>query len=1315
MKFSAKTHTGHLNQRSFDSVAALTLTVAALTFLICVSSASASKQVDAYFGTEVGSGSLGGEFNFPGDVAVNGGGSGPAEKGDIYVIDQGNHRIQRFAQDDNGTPANPYDDTFPFVSAWGADVDSSSASGGNYEVCTIAANCKAGVASGGNGTVAGDGAFGAEGPSGIAVDEDTGLVYVSDHSNHRVNVFEGDGTFVRSFGFDVVASGPDNNGTGYEVCVAANGDVCKAGLASAGAGGISGGEGIAVSSPDGNPTTGTVFVADRGNQRVDTYNLDGSSPSSFGSSVDFGSSAVESIAVDSRGIVYVEARDVGGGQIDRYDSQNADGGGVGFLAPISVPPLLAMTKAGNGTTGNGTIGMEVDPDSDGAGPETDVLYVLRNISDGPDTVVQQFGPLNPPGLTAPPMAADDNEIGSAIGFNYVDGLGLDESSGRLFIDTFSNVGSPYIGGGVGNHRVFALDEAGGTPTATLDSLSDITATTVTLHGTVDPNGPPDLKFHFEYSTDGTTWKSVPDTVVGSQEAPQAVSATLNPLPVGLQPNTSYHVRVVASKPFATPVVTSELTFTTLAEKPTVETTGSPVRTAATARLEGRVNPRGSASTYYFEYGDQGPCGENPCESSQPRPAGSGDEVELVSKLVGGLEPNTTYHYRVVAENAAPRSPSFGKDMTVTTRESDTPLTHGHLLGPPDSDRGYEQITLPDSGGNPTVGAQAISDDGERVIYQVFGGNPLSSTGNAFNQFYAERTPFGWQTKDIYPRREELVASGWIGLGGRSDLSDVVSLNFAGGIGDLAAFRMSPNSSASKVYQVPGADYGGLFGLSDDGSRVVMLLKGPQDPAHPVAGGELYLYDVSSGVPKMISLLPDGTVPACDIHSSSSAYDLPQNLLPRALHWISADGSRVFFPSHGDNCTSPSQLYMRDVGTGETKLLSGPPVSGPSCGAAYIRSTPGAVFFWTKSRLNPADTLASDGCADTSIDGDVYRYDIGDGSLQCVTCVTAGIDADVWTSLGSEAANDIAVAPDGSRVYFKSAKVLVSGAAPSGQEGAATGVYRVDVADGSLAYLGRINGQVGTGEGNAINPDGSVLIFSSSTTGLNALGGQQNGGTAQYYRYDDNDRSLVCVSCPQDGSTPVGPVKAGNLVTDQYLTGPNLSPLSDGGTFAFATSTPLVGADQNTVGPGQEPRIGTDIYEWRDGRLLLVTDGLIDWPVSESVVQTPEVSGVSRSGKDIYFVAAARYTPDALDDYARLYDARIGGGFEFPASAKPCPLEVCQGTPEGAPEERLPGSADFSGPGNAHPSAIHKRKHRKHGKHRKQRRTHRVKHRRGRAR
>jgi hypothetical protein len=1270
----------------------LVLAAVGLTLVAGPSSASATpKQAIAYFGSESGQGSLGGQFFDPGDIAVNSSGAGPAGKGDIYVVDEVNDRIERFAQNDNGTPANPYDDTYPFISAWGSGVDSTFG-GDNYEICTVAASCRAGLASGGNGSAAGDGGLGRF-PQGIAVDQDTGDVYVTDAANARINVYTGDGTFLRSFGWDVVESGPDNAGTGFEVCIAANGDVCKAGVFGSGIGQLSGtsgqgnAEGIAISPSDGNAANGTVFLADHGNRRVDTYSLDGSSPSSFGSAANFTEGSPLQVAVDSRGIVYASGR-ANNGQINRYDSQNADGGGVGFLAPILAPPLSLTHIQPEG--------LKVDSDSDGAGPETDVLYVLRDIGSGA-TVVQQFGPVNEPGLTAPP-AAEDEEHGALAGFNHVSGLALDESSGRLFISTAYDIGPST---GQGPNGVYVLDKAGVAAASSLESLSAITATSVVLHGKVNPNGPPDVSYHAEYSPDGIHWTGDPNsnTVLGSQETAQSVSATLDPPGGGLEPNTLYHVRLVATRPFNPPVPSSELTFTTSVAPPLAETTGSPVRTATTARLEGRVDPSNSPTSFHFEYGTEGPCNANPCTATGSEAAGSEDVYELTSQPIAELQPNTTYHYRIVADNGNPGSPVFGEDMIVTTRATDALLSHGHFPGPPGSDRAYEQVNLPDTGGNPLNAGVAFSDNGNRAVYITSGGNPSSPVGGFTSQFFAERGASGWKSVVVMPPRSELAGSQFQSPSGPSDLSSFALLNLTITGTQRKLWRLMPDGSPQKLFELaPPEEYGNWYVGADDSTRVVTQLRGGTlDPAYPAATSVYNLYDVSNGTPKLVSLLPGNTVSPCAVGgSTSTSFGLGEEVGQNPRNWISADGKELFFPG---GCGTPD-LYMREFETEQTKLVSGPPLSGSDCGAILIKSTAGAAFFWTQTRLTADDTNPSSCDNSHPTDGDVYRYDIADGALKCVTCVASGLDADVYPGPLNAALGvpgHIAIAEDGSRVYFQSPNRLLRGA-PASPEGGGT-IYRVDVpGGGDLRWIAGPGVEVGdeAESGTAINRDGSAVVFRAKGPSLNPQGeGTDNGGTYQYYLYTDTDRSLICVSCSADGSASKRDVPAalGKMVGQD---GANTTPLADDGTLAFPTSESLVGVDQNTAGVGQDPRSGTDVYEWRDGRALLITDGLTNWPRAE----VPELNGVSPSGHDVFFTAATQYTPDAIDGYRRLYDARIGGGFEFPPPPKPCPLEVCQGTPKGAPEEQPPGTGSFTGPGNAQQRArgkkkAHKKSHKKH--------------------
>ena len=1344
---------------------ALILTVLAIGLLALAPAAHASKQAIDFFG---GTGTLGGQFSEAEGVAVNYTGAGGAPAGTIYATDSGNldipslrgNRLQRFQREDNGTPGETADDTYSFVAAWGAGVLSG---GTDYEICTVAASCQTGAGIGGNGTLAGNGSLSK--PSGVAVDQDTGDVYVLDSSsrrtfddNFRVNIYSATGTFLRSFGWDVVESGPGNTGTGYEICVAADGDVCKKGTKGSGLGqfgaqenGESPPEGIAVSPPDGNAATGTVFIADKVNRRVNTYNLDGTSPGSIGSAAQFATGQPRNVAVDSRGILYASnhAGDSFTGQnlIERYDTQGVNGP-AGFLAPLLAPynetqrlnrnasagqfrlsfdgdttadlsfdataaqvdaaletlpsigagdvdvsscgcveafytirftGALASTDVAQLVVSNGTtpltgtisittnfdghggvldqtpiVGLAVDPDTDGGGPDTDALYA------GHDAIIQQLGPLNQPGLLASPSVEDDRH-GTSGAFDRANGLAVEPPTGRLYVAAFT---------GKAGRGVYVLDNVGPPPTATLDSVDGITADSAELHATIDPNGPPATRYHVEYSTDGVDWLSTPEVLVGAQETPQAVTAHLEPPPIGLAPNTLYHVRIVAGRNFATPAVTNELTFTTAGASPLVETAGAPVRTTTTAQLNGRVTPNNSATTYRFEYGTDETYGQ----STPSMPAGSGELTELVAEEVEGLSPDTTYHYRLVAENGV-GSPAMGADMTVTTRASNQlPNQSDEFPGPPGSDRAWEQVSIADSSGNPVSFGEGFSDDGNRAAYGIFGGTPISSTGSILSLYFAQRTPSGWQTSLITPPRDQLAGSLWQGVIGSGDLSTMITVNEGSdsGVKEAQIWRLTPGSSPSLLYGAP-AEGEPQRGISADGSRVLAFLGGGTlDPAYPAAAANTNLYDLGSATPQLISLLPGNVVSPCGAPFSFA-------IGVQESHWISDDGSLAFFesrPAAPCSAASPSQLYLRDLIAGETKLLSGPPLSGSNCGGSLIKATPDAAFFATQSRLDPTDGGETNCISGSS--NDVYRYDLSDGSLDCVTCVIPGFAVNV---VGSGPVQ-IAVSDDGSRVYFITNKRLLPGAPPDGQ----SGIYRLNVASGELAYVAPdAVGVVGTAQTDAeISTDGSTLVFSSDLDFLNPLGGTaDNGGGVQYYRYDDADRSLICVTCPQDGSPPVAQLP-NELHVQKFNPGTNRRALStDGETFAFTTPTPLLGADQNTPGPEHSLRSGSDVYEWRDGRLLLITDGLTNWTEEQGagVVRFPVMEGITPSGSDIYFTATAAYTSDAPDALTRLYTARIGGGINFPKPPPPCPLEVCQGTPKGAPEEQEPASGNFSGAGN----------------------------------
>ncbi|HET8862223.1 MAG TPA: S8 family serine peptidase [Solirubrobacterales bacterium] len=82
----------------------------------------------------------------------------------------------------------------------------------------------------------------------------------------------------------------------------------------------------------------------------------------------------------------------------------------------------------------------------------------------------------------------------------------------------------------------------------------------------------------------------------------------------------------------------------------------------TATLNGAVNPKGAATSYYFEYGKTTSYGSKVPLS--PKAIGAGASDVAVSQTLTGLSKGTTYHYRVVAENAV--RAVKGKDTTLTT-------------------------------------------------------------------------------------------------------------------------------------------------------------------------------------------------------------------------------------------------------------------------------------------------------------------------------------------------------------------------------------------------------------------------------------------------------------------------------------------------------------------------------------------------------------------------------------------------------------------------------------------------------------------------
>jgi hypothetical protein len=247
------------------------------------------------------------------------------------------------------------------------------------------------------------------------------------------------------------------------------------------------------------------------------------------------------------------------------------------------------------------------------------------------------------------------------------GVAVDDATDDVYL-TDSNNG--------GKVRVFPSTN---TPDAIADPVSNLTRTTATLNGHVDPLGAGDVTTcHFDYGT--TTGYALgpvacldgSDTVVGTVgnpiTGPAAVHADLS----SLTPDTTYDFRLVAANAsfttngknavFKTPIAVGGVTALPATDL-----------TKFSATLNGTYNGDGGDVQYYFEWGPDTNYGQT--TATPPGPSnGIGTGPQNVSEGLTGLNANTVYHYRLVAHNSF--GDNFSSDKTFTTAPPDLPVVDG---------------------------------------------------------------------------------------------------------------------------------------------------------------------------------------------------------------------------------------------------------------------------------------------------------------------------------------------------------------------------------------------------------------------------------------------------------------------------------------------------------------------------------------------------------------------------------------------------------------------------------------------------------------
>jgi hypothetical protein len=229
---------------------------------------------------------------------------------------------------------------------------------------------------------------------------------------------------------------------------------------------------------------------------------------------------------------------------------------------------------------------------------------------------------------------------------------------------------------------------------TLSATQKTGEKTATLFGTVNPEGT-DTEYYFEYGPDTEYGSKAPvsgDTASAYSAEPVSVDTKIESLKHG----TTYHYRLVATNGVGT-AYGKDKSFTT-SYTPKVTLGGASTfhveEETGKATLHGTINPKGYATEYHFEWGDEEEYLGN--EFTHVAPAedvevGEGEDGVAVEQEIEGLEGGkTVYYYRLVAVNSvgttAPASsftspywtPAIVAEVTDVESESAT-LTA--LIGP----------------------------------------------------------------------------------------------------------------------------------------------------------------------------------------------------------------------------------------------------------------------------------------------------------------------------------------------------------------------------------------------------------------------------------------------------------------------------------------------------------------------------------------------------------------------------------------------------------------------------------------------------------
>ena len=923
------------------------------------------------------------------------------------------------------------------------------------------------------------------------------------------------------------------------------------------------------------PSTGDVYVIDRGHNVIDKFTATGEylaqltgAPSDAFEHEQILQEPIQGVAVDPSGVLWVQ-------QDFEYYARHEYQFNVFYITSFSDASANAYISTRRSQFGSAAYG--------GLGVDAGDNFYLR-LSQG------TFVELNSSGETLSNPFGGDKDAES---------VAVDARAGEVFLDNsesveaFSVAGAPletFGAGHMGESRGVAVNESDGTvyvtngaqgtvtvfegvsaPAVTVGALDDQRPRSVTLNGSVTPEGKPVSSCEFEYveASDYEANASNP-YVKGAKVAcePASLGQGSTPMPVsaelkGLTPGTTYHYRLIVENAAHIVGASPDETFVA---GPIFGGEFVDDVTSSSATPRAMLDPNGAPTSYYFEYGTSAAYGAvAPVGGAS---AGSGVSAAPVSVHLQGLQPGIGYHYRLVVVQGGEKFSGPDRMFSTQSMGGSNALIDGRqweLVSPVDKHGGL--IELFEDGGQVQAAA-----DGSGIAYMTGGGSAGGSPAgkHEFDQVLSRRGPGGWSTEDL-TLPERLPETGMT-----TSILTKLELEYRLFSPNLSLGMVEPQVAGTPLLS-PEATERTLY-LRDDSSGGFLPLVTPSDVPTEAKIEESTLSLAESASPLNWEMhFLEATLDLAHV-----VFDSPLALTTEATQEETI-GGRV---QKGEAGSSKTQRNLYEWGSGALQLVNILPETDQdevshtpdevAHGRAPIVRLAGAeensglprgsvqramssdghrvAWMWGEPYNGNEEyrglyvrdmveertvkvggphavyqTMNSEGTRIFYLEsGDLYVYDFETGAATDLTPARGSGEASAGVQ---EVVSD--VSEDGSYVYFVATGVLA--------EGGVGGAYNLYVlhdtgAAWTTAHIATLSpeddmdwyAQIFSAPNiseitSRVSPDGHYLVFMSnrSLTGYDNTDALSGEPDEEVYEYDARAGRLVCVSCDPTGARPAG--------------------------------------------------------------------------------------------------------------------------------------------------------------------------------------------------